>query len=87
MTLDTLTAFVALVGAVVATLSGVGGLMAFGQRRIDRRFEQVDAQFTDVRREIADVRREVADVKADVVELKVSVARLEGPRPSLMPLR
>ena len=55
-----------LLGVVVAMLTVVGGLLVWGLRRIDVRFEKVDARLEKLDEKLA--------------EVKISVARREGPR-------
>ena len=63
-------------------------------RYIREEFRDVREEFRDVREEFRDVREEIAVLRSDlhavaddVADLKVAVARIEGPRPRLLPAR
>ncbi len=96
MSLDTLTALLGLLGAVLATLSGVGGLMAWGaaahRRRfeiVDKRFENVDKRFENVAsvsrtwvRRFEDVKADIADVRRELGVVKADIGVLRSPSPA-----
>ena len=56
-------------------------------RDVREEFRDVREEFRNVREEIAVLRSDLHVVAEDVVDLKVAVARIEGPRPRLLPAR
>ncbi len=98
MTSETVTILASGAGVLIAAIGGLGGVLAWGIRRIDARFERIDARFervdarfdrVDARFERVDARFDrvdsgIAAIKDELTEVKVILARLEGPRPRLI---
>ena len=91
MTSEFVTILVSGTGVLIAAIGGLGGVLAWGIRRIDARFERIDARFDriDARFDRVDTRfdrvdAEIAMIKDELTEVKISLARLEGPRPRLI---
>lgn len=82
---------IATISAMLAVLAATGGMFAWLHRHMDRRFDQAEARM-EARFERVDARFEKVDERlkelaTELTEVKITVARLEGPRPRLIPVR
>ena len=84
---EVLAIVVSAIGLAVTVLGGMFAFARFLPSRMDRKFDEVREEFRDVREEIAVLRSDLHAVDDDVADLKVAVARIEGPRPRLLPAR
>lgn len=73
---------IALISVGLAIIAAIGGMFAWGLKRIDKRFEAVDNRFeqqdTYMREEFSSVRTVLKDLTDHVSTLDVRIARIEG---------
>lgn len=69
------------IGAVLAVLTGMGGMFAWMWRQMDKRFDKIDARFEQVDALFESIDQKLVDIKADITDMKIAIARLEGTQP------
>ncbi len=78
---------ITMIASAVAIVAAIGGVFAWGMKRIDAKFEKVDARFDRVDARFERVEDRLSRVEHELTEVKIAVARLEGPPRHLIPVR